>query len=559
MNHTTACPDWETRIVERESLITSPPIFPDVAEDALKLFKNLRIFDMYDKPKIGEVTRDWVFDFVAAIFGSYDPVARQRLINTGMLLISKKNTKSTMAAGIMLTAMMKCQIPNTELLILAPTKKIAENAFNPIKGMIENDPVLQKLLIVKDYNRSIEHRTMGHTLRVVAAEGETVAGAKAAYVLIDELWVFGKKRNAANMLAEATGGLASRPDGFVLYLTTQSDEPPAGVFKDKLKYARAVRDGKIHDPSFLPVLYEFPQNLLEEKAYENPAYFYITNPNLGASTSVSFIEKKINEARAESEESLQIVYSKYLNLEIGLNLRHDKWSGAEFWEQAGSLTSCDLDYIIEHSEVITIGIDGGGLDDLLAVGVIGRNAENPSQWLCWTHAWVNPLVLQKRPEIAPRLQDFEQDGDLTITYYNEQDLDELAEICARVYESGLLYRIGLDPAGVKTIIDKLYSAGIPEDSLRSVSQGYRLGGAIETFGRQLRDGNIAHNGSNMNAWCVSNARVVALGNGINITKQVSGRSKIDPLMALFDAAELMGQNPTAQGSIDSWLQDIVRL
>ncbi|MCV4796684.1 terminase large subunit, partial [Escherichia coli] len=81
---------------------------------------------------------------------------------------------------------------------------------------------------------------------------------KSVGTLIDELWLFGKQCKAEDMLREAIGGLASRPEGFVVYTTTQSNEPPAGVFRQKLQYARDVRDGKIHDPHFLPVIFEHP-------------------------------------------------------------------------------------------------------------------------------------------------------------------------------------------------------------------------------------------------------------------------------------------------------------
>ena len=63
---TTALPDWETRIVAGESLVPCEPLFKQSAEIALKVFKALKLVDVIGKPEIGQVTRQWVYDFVAA-------------------------------------------------------------------------------------------------------------------------------------------------------------------------------------------------------------------------------------------------------------------------------------------------------------------------------------------------------------------------------------------------------------------------------------------------------------------------------------------------------------
>jgi phage terminase large subunit-like protein len=201
--------------------------------------------------------------------------------------------------------------------------------------------------------------------------------------------------------------------------------------------------------------------------------------------------------------------------------------------------------VLAWSEVCTIGIDGGGLDDLLGLAVLGR-CKITRRWLHWGRAWAHPVVLERRKGLAARLQDFASAGELGLVDEIGGDIAELVAIVTRVSEAGRLpdqHGIGLDPAGIGSILDALTNAGIANDQVVGVSQGWRLGGAIKTVERRLADRTLLHGGRGLLAWCVGNAKVEPRGNAILITKQASGTAKIDPLMALFNAAELMGRNP----------------
>lgn len=545
---TTACLDWRERIVRRRSLIPSP-LFADEAGAALDVFKSLRIVDAPGKPTFGEACEPWVFDFVAAIFGAYNPDNARRLIREFFLLISKKNSKSTIAAGIMVTALIRNWRHSAELLILAPTIEVAANAFHLARDMIREDPELDwaqgGLLHIQDHIRTITHKTTNAVLKVVAADNETVSGKKAAFVLVDELWLFGKKPNADAMLREATGGQVSRPEGFVIYLSTQADAEPAGVFKAKLEYFRNVRDGKIDDRKSLPVLYEFPEKMVEDEAYLDPANFYVTNPNLGRSVDTEWLEDELRKVKDATGGEYQVYLAKHLNVEIGLRLANNRWAGANHWERCANTSLRDLDVFLARCDVVVVGGDGGGLDDLLGLVLLGRD-RNTRKWLLWAHAWCQPEVLKIRQEIAPRLRDFEKEKSLTVCQYPTQDVEELADIIERVQKAGLLPEeaaIGLDPFGVTAMIEEMVSRGIEEKQLQGIAQGYKLNGAVLGLERKLADGTIEHDGSSLMNWVVGNAKVEKRGNAVLVTKQIAGKAKIDPLIAAFNAVMLMSRNP----------------
>lgn len=547
MEWSTACHDWERRIVARESIIPCAPLYPDVAADAWEICSGFRLTDVPGEPLLGDASLPWLREFVMVVFGAESPEGR-RQINEFMLMVSKKNAKSTIAAAIMLTALLMNWRKSAELLILSPTKEVADNSYKPISEFIRADEELQEKLKVQDYFRTITHLETGATLKVVAADSGAVSGKKASFVFVDELHEFGKQAKASNMLLEATGGLTSRPEGFVIYATTQSEEPPAGVFKTKLDYARKVRDGAVKDRKFLPVIYEFPAAMIAAKAYEDLDNAYVTNPNWGASVDTERIEQLRSQAKEEGEKQFQEFLAKHLNVEIGLNLRSDRWAGADFWESSGDKT-LTLAGLLERSEVVVVGIDGGGLDDLLGLCAIGREKKT-RKWLHWSHAWAHRIVLERRKEIAPRLLGFQTQGNLTIVNRPGEDVAQVADTISGIRKAGLLpskNAIGVDAAGIGAIVECLRSPehGFTDDHIVAISQGWRLNGAIKTVERMLAGGEFIHGATELMAWSASNARIVQVGNAVTINKQVSGTAKIDPLMATFDAASLMALKPEA--------------
>lgn len=544
----TSCLDWADRLKTGRTIIP-PPIFPAQAEQALAVFKALKIVDAPGSPTFGESCAPWVFDLVASIFGAYDPDSGRRLITEWFVLIPKKNSKSTIAAGIMMTALVLNWRQSGEYTVIAPTIEVAGNAFAPARDMVSKDDELEALMHVQSHVKTITHRESNATLKVVAADSNTVSGKKSIGTLVEELWLFGKQPNAEAMFREAIGGLASRPEGFVIYVTTQSDDPPAGVFKQKLDYARDVRDGKVIDPGFVPIIFEHPPEMVASRENLKAENLAMVNPNLGYSVDRQFLEREFTKAQQGGEESFRGFLAKHGNVEIGMNLRSDRWAGADFWEAAVE-PGLTLESLLERCDVAVPGIDGGGLDDLLGLAVLGRDRKT-RRWLLWVHAWAHKIVLDRRKEIAPRLLDFQKDGDLTIVENPGDDVIAVADVICQIRDAGLLPKeksIGVDAAGIGDIVDELTAPGrdFTLEQIVGISQGWRLGSAIKTAERKIAGKEMLHGGQPLMAWCVGNARVEPRGNAILITKQISGTAKIDPLMAAFNAVSLMSLNPEKQ-------------
>ncbi|HEV7458223.1 MAG TPA: terminase TerL endonuclease subunit, partial [Roseococcus sp.] len=287
----------------------------------------------------------------------------------------------------------------------------------------------------------------------------------------------------------------------------------------------------------------FPPDMLKAKAHREPRNWRITNPNLGASVDEAFLAREFEKARAAGDAALRDFEAKHLNVQIDVGGGSDGWAGAAVWTRGngGPRTLAEL---LDRSECVTLGVDGGGLDDLFGFGAIGRERET-RRWLGWGHALISPEGMERRKANATVYQDFIADGDLTLVDGLPDDLAWIVEHVGLVKDAGLLAMVGADPAGIGGLVDALAEIGVTEDAklLTGVPQGIRLMNASKTVERKLADGTFKHSGSRLLAWCAGNAKVRQTSTAVLIERAASGYGKIDPLMAVFNAAHLMGFNP----------------
>jgi phage terminase large subunit-like protein len=548
-----SCPDWLQRMKEGRPLVPELPLYLDEAERGLRAFNKLRLGDVPGTPLLADACGPWFTEIVRALFGSFNRATRRRMIREIFALVPKKNSKTSYGALLMLTALLLNDRPQATFLMMAPVLDTANMAFDQCDAAIKLDPVLTKLLDVKSHLKTIIHRITGAELEIVTFDPSVATGRKVSGgALLDELHVCAKMgAKADSVIRQLRGGMMPFPEAFLAFITTQSEEVPSGAMLDELTYARDIRDGNTAG-DMLPVLYEFPpemQAIPEDGSppqWKDPANWHLVTPNLGRSISIETLQKGMIKEARKGEAQLRAWASQHLNVQIGIGLHAKSWSAAQFWQACGveylSGGKEGLRKLLERSVVVVAGIDGGGLDDLLALVVIGRDAEG--NWLVWCHAWCHESVLVLRKSEAAKFRQFERDGDLTIVKNTGPDIEEMGDYIEECEKTGLLDRVGVDQAGIQDVVDELEKRGLDRETrIVGIKQGWAMVGAVKTTERHIQAKRIKHGAQRLMAYALGNAKVEPRGNAVIITKETAGKAKVDPVLAMLNACTLMGLNP----------------
>lgn len=225
------------------------------------------------KPIVLEV---WQKAFIAAAFGFVHGIDGTRKYREVLLVVARKNGKSTVGSGIGLYLQIADGEPGSEVYAVATKKDQAKLVWLESKRMVKKSPALLKRIkplvseMVSEWNDS--------TFKPLGSDSETLDGLNVHGAMMDEIHAW-KDKNLYDVIVDGT---SSREQPMIFMITTAGTVRES-VYDMKYEEAEMLLNG-LDDPDgykddrFLPIIYE----LDKREEWTDPSKWKKANPGLGS-------------------------------------------------------------------------------------------------------------------------------------------------------------------------------------------------------------------------------------------------------------------------------------
>ena len=287
----------------------------EAAEKAVQFFA--RCLTFVKGARAGEpfLLADWQAAIVRTIFGwkRSDGNRRYRQV---LIMVPRKNGKSTFSAGLGNYVLFCDGERGAECYCAGSDRDQASLVHRTAAAQVRGCPGLAKRARIMDSQRRIVYEDS--FWRAIPANEAGSHGFDAHLIIGDELHAW-PGRSFFDVLQTSTG---ARVQPLEIYISTSGYDRNS-VCWEQYVYAKQVRDGKLVDPAFLPVVYE----LEDSDDWQDEKAWYKANPNLDVSLPLEYLQRK--HAKALAEPSFENTFKRlHLNQWTSQEQRWlpmDKW------------------------------------------------------------------------------------------------------------------------------------------------------------------------------------------------------------------------------------------
>lgn len=465
----------------------------------------------------------WQKALLSALFGFVDRKTRKRQYRELLLIVARKNGKSTLSAAIGVYLLIADGEPGPEIYSAATKRDQAKIIWSESVNMIRHSPALNKRC--KCLVSKIRCNFNGGSFAPLASDTNNQDGLNIHGALIDELHAI-KDKNAYDVLVD---GMSAREQPICIITST------AGVIRDNIFDLKYEEGAKIvagygdpegyHDETILPVMYE----LDKRSEWVHPENWKKANPALGTVKDVEQLQVKVDRAKANS------IYVKNL-LCKDFNIRETASAAFFTFEQLNNEATFDIDEL--HPRYAIGGVDLSATTDLTCASILFRIAGDETIYVESMY-WIPEDLLEKhvREDKVP-YDIWQKRGFVRTSPGNSIDYRLLVEWFEEMREKHdvYLYRVGYDSWSAKYFVQNMTDT-FGEAVMVPVIQGKKtLSGPMKSLGALLEGKKVNYGNNPVTKWCMANVCVDVDRNGnIQPTKGISAKKRIDGFAAMLDA------------------------
>ncbi|MBT2722306.1 terminase large subunit [Bacillus sp. ISL-46] len=465
----------------------------------------------------------WQKAFVSASFGFVHKIDGTRKYREVLLVVARKNGKSTIASGIGLYLQIADGEPGSEVYAVATKKDQAKLVWLESKRMVKKSPVLLKRIkplvseLVSEWNDS--------SFKPLGSDSETLDGLNVHGAMMDEIHAW-KDKNLYDVIVDGT----SAREQPMIFMITTAGTIRESVYDMKYEEAEMLLNGfddkeGYKDDRFLPIIYE----LDKREEWTDPATWKKANPGLGTIKKVDQLGTKVNKAQANP-----LLVKNLLTKDF--NIRETSSEAWLTFEQLNNTETFDVEKLMPNYGIG--GVDLSSTTDLTAAKVIFMLPDDPRIYVKQMY-WLPEDLLEQRTKEDKIPYDLWHDQDLLrTTPGNSVHPKFVTEWFLEIRDEFGIYIpwIGYDSWSARYWVEEM-QGHFGKESMIPVIQGKKtLSAPMKMLGADLEAKKIIYNNHPVDKWCLSNT-AIEVDKNLNIQpcKTNNQRRRIDGTAALLNA------------------------
>lgn len=458
----------------------------------------------------------WQKAFVQALFGFVHRETRLRRFNESLLLVGRKNGKSSLLSGIALYMLVADGEGGAEIYTVATKEAQARIVFTESVNMVHQSPELSRHITKR--KSDLYFPVTFSKYQPLASETKSMDGLHSHCVVIDELHAI-KNRELYEVMKQST---SARRQPLVVMITTSGTVREC-IYDDMYEYACDVVEGVYDDQRFLAVLYE-----LDERAeWTDWTKWAKANPGLGTIKKLDYLAQQVEKAKREPNE-LPGVLTKDFNV-------RDTVAGSWLsFDDVNNESTFTLDDIRDSYAIG--GADLSATTDLTCATLLVMKPGSDVKYVLQHYFLPRDLLDVRVKDDKIPYDRWHERGLLTLCEGNKVSYSDVTAWFLRMVEQHGIrpYWVYHDPWDSKYWVDEMSQAGF---NMVVCRQGYQtLSQPMKELEADLRAHLVNYNDNPITKWCLTN--VSAKRDDNDNVRPVKGRQqrlRIDGMVSLLIA------------------------